>query len=131
MRVEEAPFNKDNRHFFLYPAGGGTCSAAYSCACAWQLQLSQENPPFCSLVFRHVEAPFEKDNRHFFLFLRQVEGPAARHTAAHAPDNQSLNNSLDYVAADWSRVVLHPHVAGDDVTPFTFFNLAGAGMEIF
>jgi hypothetical protein len=60
-----------------------------------------------------------------FLFLRQVEGPAARHTAAHAPDNQSLNNSLDYVAADWSRVVLHPHVAGDDVTPFRFFSIAG------
>ncbi len=50
-----------------------------------------------------------------------MEGPAALHTAAHAPDNQSLNNSLDYVAADWSRVVLHPHVAGDDVTPLTFY----------
>jgi hypothetical protein len=60
-----------------------------------------------------------KDSRHLFLFHRQVEGPAARHTAAHAPDNQSLNNSLDYVAADWSRVVLHPHVAGDDFTPIT------------
>ena len=26
--------------------------------------------------------------------------------------NRGLNNSLDYVAADWSRVILHPHVAG-------------------
>jgi hypothetical protein len=42
----------------------------------------------------------------------QVEAPAVRHTAAHAPENQGLNNSLDYVAADWSRVILHPHVAG-------------------
>ncbi len=77
---------------------------------------------FCCMIFtRRVEATFEKENRHFLFFFSQVEGPAARHTAAHASDNQSLNNSLDYVAADWSRVVLHPHVAGDDVTPFTFY----------
>jgi hypothetical protein len=71
-----------------------------------------------ALKIRHfvVWSCLRKTNDIFFLFLRQVEGPAARHTAAHAPDNQSLNNSLDYVAADWSRVVLHPHVAGDDVT---------------
>ena len=53
----------------------------------------------------------ECDQCHSRTFF-QVEAPAVRHTAAHAPDNRGLNNSLDYVAADWSRVILHPHVAG-------------------
>ncbi len=61
-RVKKTSFDKDSRHFSFSPAGGGTCGAAYSCACAWQLQYSQENPPFCCLVL------FEKDKRHFFSF---------------------------------------------------------------
>jgi hypothetical protein len=70
---------------FFSPAGGGTCGAAYGCACAWQ---SQEIRNFV------VWSCLRKTNDIFFLFLRQVEGPAARHTAAHAPGSYSTHRKI-------------------------------------
>ena len=37
-----------------------------------------------------------------------------QYTQAMAPINQARNNSLEYVAADLTRVVLHPAVDGSD-----------------
>ncbi len=45
---------------------------------------------------RIEEAPFKKDDRHLFLFLLQVEGPAARHTAAHAPGSYNTHKKIHH-----------------------------------
>ncbi len=51
------------------------------------------------------EAPFKTDhNRHLFLSLRQLEGPAARHTAAHPPGSYSTHRKIRHFVV-WSSSV--------------------------